>query len=67
METKHKTTFTLAEFRALRERRAAEPVSADELERRRGLAEQSDRILASQKPLPIPVEELVRQAQRYGE
>lgn len=65
MDIKQKTTFTLGEFRELRKRHATEPVSADELERRRKLGERSDRILASQKPLPIPVEELIRQSQRH--
>jgi hypothetical protein len=53
METKQKNTYTLAEFRELRKRLGTEPMSTEELERRRKLGEQSDRILASQKPLPV--------------
>ncbi len=67
METKQKGTYTLAEFRELRKRLGTEPMSTEELERRRKLGEQSDRILASQNPLPVPVEELIRRSQRYGE
>lgn len=66
MDTKQKQTYSLAEFREFRKRRAAEPIRTDELERRQRLGAQSDRILASQKPLPVPVEELIREARRYS-
>ena len=66
METSQKSTYTLAEFRELRKRLTTEPLSADEFKRRRELGERSDRILASQNPLPVPVEDMIHQAQRYG-
>lgn len=66
METRQKSTYTLAEFCELRKRLTSEPLSAKEAERRRQLGERSDRILADQSPLPVPVEELIHQAQRYG-
>lgn len=67
METKQKQTLTLAEFRELRKRRAAKPVSPDELERRRRLGEHSDRILSGQKLLSVPVEDLIQQSRRRGD
>lgn len=66
METRQKSTYTLAEFRELRRRLTTEPLSEEEAERRRTLGERSDRILAGQNPLPVPVEELIDQAQRFG-
>jgi hypothetical protein len=66
MAIKQKHSYTLAEFRAWRRRRTTEAPSLEEQERRRKLGEQSDRILASQQPLPVPVEELIDQSQRYG-
>jgi hypothetical protein len=67
METRQKTSFTLAEFHELRKRRATEPTSPEELERRRKLGERSVQILASQAPLPVSAEELIRQSRRYGD
>ena len=67
MDTRQKSAFTLSEFHKWRKRRTIEPIDAAELDRRRELGARSDQILSSQKPLPVPVEELVKRSQRYND
>ncbi|MGH2457903.1 MAG: hypothetical protein ACRDIY_03450 [Chloroflexota bacterium] len=66
METRQKSTYTLAEFREMRRRLTTEPLSTKEAERRREQGERSDHILAGQNPLPVPVEDLIQESRRYG-
>jgi hypothetical protein len=64
---KQKSSYTLAELHELLERLRTEPISAEELERRRKLSERCDHFLREQEPMDISVEELIRRDQRYGD
>jgi hypothetical protein len=65
METKQQTVYTFAEFHELAKRLRTETLRPGELERRRKLAEESDRFLREMNPISVPIEDLIRSERRY--
>lgn len=61
MATVIRRKYALAELPSLLERLASEPVSPEEIERRRRLSEEVDRIREEMPPIPFPIENWIRE------
>ena len=60
--TRRKNVYTLAELDDLIWRLRHEPTPPEEIARRRAHAANSDRFLREMEPIPVPIEDLIREA-----